>query len=932
MKKTKILKSLVIALTFLFTMALTFGITVAAYNTSRTADGTLTMDNGIVINYTGFGKVQDGEWENEQTTTFKLFANRDILPGDTINLNPAAIQKGSNSVDYYVRIKFEYKFYDALNADITSQIADYSAFLSTPAFASAWVDGNNNDGWFYYATGTTLNALPTSYVNIFDGAQSINVALNADGFNHQGGGYKYSEQITITKIEATLTLEALQTTGSTWEINPLVQNSNSQVVEIYSNQITLGNVGGAYKLGTGEAGSLAYNTANLGTTLKIVVAGDSQINANAFANNTQLENIYIGDADYISGVSSYSAKIYTTPATFTIGTNAFAGCSNLDIYLSSSVNYNIYASSLEGARNVYYDGVLNNSLKSPSVGAVAGTTITVLANPSIVTGGTGVGAVNTSNNLSYGAYTYEDTFGNIWYFDLGHYNDLAGEEHFEITSLSQATQARIRYCELHDSSSNQTLTIPSNVYKNSEETSIPVTSLEYGFVTSNNLLISSIDIPSLIYDIEGSLVGFNNLSSFIGGNSNIIISSDNRSLMMKKMLYYDNEGFSADHTFHEFVIMKGIAPYGCSEYSIPNLVDIIDFRVFFGITNLTSITIPNSVKRIGDRVFEHCTGLTSITIPNSVLQIGGSAFYGCTSLTTAVINVDITSVQSWCFSGCSNLTNVTLPVSVTSIGNGAFSGCNKLTGISWKASYNLGNEMNNEIVELSVKTPGLTIGELKLPEQSDLISAGITPPTGKAILGWTDGENTYIDVASISAIRSGLTAIWADACTLTYNLSSYTGEATEISVVYGKGRNISIDFDIIPIVKNQRFLGWDADPTSLNPTYTESGTNNITLNTNVTLYAIWESCVQYTVTLANVSVNSEGEDTLIGEGWMMVNNKWIKYVDENASLTLPTSYVCFTNDSSFWVGWYSLTEDSGELSNPITVTEDLNLYAREMIV
>ena len=786
MKKTKILKSLVIALTFLFTMALTFGITVAAYNTSRTADGTLTMDNGIVINYTGFGKVQDGEWEKEQTTTFKLFENRDILPGDTINLNPAAIQKGSNSVDYYVRIKFEYKFYDALNADITSQIADYSAFLSTPTFNSAWVNGNNNDGWFYYATGTTLNALPTSYVNIFDGAQSINVALNADGFNHQGGGYKYSEQITITKIEATLTLEALQTTGSTWEIIPLVQNSSSQVIEIQSNEITLGNVGGAYKLGTGEAGTLSYDTTTLGTTLKIIVAGNSQINANAF-NGSDLTEVYIGDQDYINGVSSYAAKIYSSPATFKIGANAFAGCTNLNVYLSSSCNYEIYASSLAGVNNVYYDGVLNNSLKNPSVGAVAGTTITVSAKPSIVTGGTGAGSVNNSNNSSYGAYTYEDALGNIWYFDL----------------IDNNTQAEIKHCN----TSTGSLIIPSQVSSFSELTgsglvtaigsnafffcqdltsiTIPasVTSIVYG-AFKNCTGLTSITIPSSVISIgQEVFYGCSSLASFSGGNAKYTISFDSRCLI-------ENDG--NEHRLISF------APSGLTYYNIPNYITSISDCVFMDCTGLTSIEIPESVALIASYAFQGCTGLTQVTIPDSVTNIYSYVFFNCTGLTQFISNNSkytvsadgrclienygtnhkliafapsgltsytipdsVTSIGGWTFRRCTGLIQVTIPNSVTSIGDSAFYDCTGLTQLTIGSSVTLISPSAfygcTGLTSVTIPNSVTSIGSSAFCNCTGLttvvINANITSVPSSCFRGCTNLQNLTLPV-SVTSISS----------------------------------------------------------------------------------------------------------------------------------------------------------------------------------
>ncbi|MBO4413060.1 MAG: leucine-rich repeat domain-containing protein, partial [Clostridia bacterium] len=609
-----------------------------------------------------------GEWAGEQTTTFKLFADRAILPGDTINLNAASIKKGAGSIDFFARIRIDYKFYNSSNEDVTASILDYSVFMTTPEFNSAWVDGNAGDGWFYYASGTNLNALPASYVNIFAGTPAINIALNAEGFNHQGGGYKYSSSITITKVEAVLTLEAIQIAGSTWGIYvpEVVENSNSQVVEILQNTITLGDVGGAYKLGTGEAGSLDYDATNLGNTLKIVVAGDSQINANAFE-NSDLENVYIGDADYIAGVSSYSAKIYTTPATFIIGANAFRGCTNLNVYLSSSCNYQIYISSLAGVGNVYLDGVLTNGLKNPSVGAY-NAYITVLENPSIVTGGSGAGAVNNSSNTDYGAYTYTDANGNIWYFDL----------------INNNTQVEIKKC-LTSLGEDPTgaLTIPSQVSSSELAGNISVTRIgmsAFCYCTG----LTSITIPNTVTYIDyNPFWGCSGLISFSGGNVNdISISADGRCLIRNFIRRYQiGLGPEMEESVSELI---AFAPSGLTSYSIPNTVTSIGYRTFQDFANLTSITIPSSVTNIESNAFCSCTGLTSITIPSSVKQIGMDAFFGCSGLQSITIPNSVTGIYENAFSNCTGLTSIEIPSSVIYIGSYAFSWCTNLQSVTFE--------------------------------------------------------------------------------------------------------------------------------------------------------------------------------------------------------------------------------------------------------
>ena len=885
MNKTKSwLKTAIAALTILLITAVAFGISGAWYASVKRATGTINLNEGIIIDYSGFGQ-GSGTWSNN-SATFSLFStDGGLLPGATVSFNETSIKANSSSADFFARVKLEYKFFTDLAGEyeVTSQISDYSAFINTPTFANGWVDSNNDDGWFYYATGTTFNVFPKSYVNILASGSTLQLNGDAAGFFHEGGGYQYSNEILIKRIEVVLTLEAYQANQTAaanagWEIAPpVIQNSSGQVVRICSNQITLGNMGGAYKLGTGEAGSL--NTGSL-TDLKIVVEGDSQINANAF-DSSALTNIYIGNEEYINGLSSYAAKIYTSTPTFTIGTNAFNGCSSLDIYLSSSINYNIYASSLVGANNVYYDGVLTNGLKSPSVGAVSGTTITVLANPSIVTGGSGAGAVNQVSD-SKGEYTYEDASGNIWYFDLG---TISADGQTWTKNNTTGTQAQVRYCDMIDKNTQgQSLTIPSLV-SYSEITNIQVVEIRgpgtgHSFASNNGLLtsitipnsvisigyqafrdcnltsiaissfvisigteafkdcyfitsitipnsvkyigsgafqhcqITSITIPNLVTSIEhGAFANCASLTSFSGENSKYQIIDNGRCLVevdgnnqtliafapynvstytIPSSVKSIKAAFSGCTGLTSITIPNSVTSIGASAFfscssltsvTIPNSVTSIGISAFSNCRGLTSVTIPSSVTSIGSQAFRGCTGLTSITIPNSVTSIDNEAFSGCTgltsitipnlvmvldaftfqnctSLTTVIINGNIVFIGQYCFSGCTSLIGVTLPVSVTYIGNYAFNKCPGLQSINWSASYNLGAEKNNEVVTLAKATTGLTLGDINLPDATDLAAASITAPTGKVFAGWSDGTTTYTTTAPIATVCEGLTAVW----------------------------------------------------------------------------------------------------------------------------------------------------------------------------
>ena len=110
--------------------------------------------------------------------------------------------------------------------------------------------------------------------------------------------------------------------------------------------------------------------------------------------------------------------------------------------------------------------------------------------------------------------------------------------------------------------------------------------------------------------------------------------------------------------------------------------------------SIVSVTIPDSVESIGEKVFYGCKNLVRLTIPETVTSIGQGAFWGCAKLADAkgfVIvcnNLDyycgsggvveipegIQSIGDAAFSECMGLTKVVIPMSVTRFGNTVFPG------------------------------------------------------------------------------------------------------------------------------------------------------------------------------------------------------------------------------------------------------------------
>ena len=74
-----------------------------------------------------------------------------------------------------------------------------------------------------------------------------------------------------------------------------------------------------------------------------------------------------------------------------------------------------------------------------------------------------------------------------------------------------------------------------------------------------------------------------------------------------------------------------------SEVTIPEGVQSIGDRAFWGCNSLTSLTLSSSLQSIGDCAFMFCSSLRSLTLPSSLQSIEYSAFCDCSSLTSLYI-------------------------------------------------------------------------------------------------------------------------------------------------------------------------------------------------------------------------------------------------------------------------------------------------------
>ena len=186
---------------------------------------------------------------------------------------------------------------------------------------------------------------------------------------------------------------------------------------------------------------------------------------------------------------------------------------------------------------------------------------------------------------------------------------------------------------------------------------------------------------------------------------------------------------------------------------IPEGIEIINERAFYGCTSLRIINIPDSVTAIGwnigddelplddlldvltrRNVFKDCENLIEIhvsknndifmsidgvlfnkinkhlicypagltaanyNIPQGVRSIGVNAFYGCTSLRSINIPDSVTNIDWKAFVNCTCLRSVVIPDSVTKIDEEVFRNCTSLTNIivdkgSYAEKYCINNHL-----------------------------------------------------------------------------------------------------------------------------------------------------------------------------------------------------------------------------------------------
>ena len=145
---------------------------------------------------------------------------------------------------------------------------------------------------------------------------------------------------------------------------------------------------------------------------------------------------------------------------------------------------------------------------------------------------------------------------------------------------------------------------------------------------------------------------------------------------------------------------------------------------------------------------------------------------------------------------------------------------------------------------------------------------GMTGPTGCSFLGWSTnpGATTaqYVAPATFPAAANlTLYAVWGDCAryTVTYDANGGLNPPTD-STVYHAGSTFTVKAAGAMTSGGCTFVGWSTSSSATSANYTPGG--NYTINSNVTLYAVWKNCVTLTVVIRGGNVHSCGVVALRG--------------------------------------------------------------------
>ena len=257
---------------------------------------------------------------------------------------------------------------------------------------------------------------------------------------------------------------------------------------------------------------------------------------------------------------------------------------------------------------------------------------------------------------------------------------------------------------------------------------------------------------------------------------------------------------------------------------VPNDVKSIGPYAFWDCSELTSVTMPDSVTVIAYGAFNGCSKLMNVTLPTRLNSIGSGAFEACHGLSSIVIPDGVTSIESYAFADCGRLTSVMIPDSVAEISCSAFSDCSSLTNVYLSSCYtdslyvfpdgaNITRYKSRQIVSLDANGGVIEPGFINVNYGSLYGDMPNPVREGYNFLGWKLGSGDVDSLTVVTALQDHtLNAQWQiNQYTVTFDANGGTGGKT-VTQDYGT----AITKPANPTRTGYTFMGWSPSvPTTM---------------------------------------------------------------------------------------------------------------------
>ncbi|MBU5464044.1 leucine-rich repeat protein [Anaerotignum sp. MSJ-24] len=318
-----------------------------------------------------------------------------------------------------------------------------------------------------------------------------------------------------------------------------------------------------------------------------------------------------------------------------------------------------------------------------------------------------------------------------------------------------------------------------------------------------------------------------------------------------------------------------------TEYTVPDSVEAITDKAFYGNTRIIELNTGKNTKTIGKNAFGNMSALTTLTMENSVESLGEMAFYfsswsSSSKLESVTLSEKLKSLPKYCFRGCNSLEELTIPKSVElidsdSIPSSVENVTIKSTGetseslvvksANTSAKYRVATEsVKAKLVEYGVPEANITVDDT-------LLEDGVKEPS------FTKNGISYTVTADPTETEPGVVSIESVDKTVVNKAGDYT--------IAGTVRNNGYNY-VVKEIKASAFNGCDNIESITVPNTVEKlGVNAIAGNLN----------------LKSITFETGSKLTTIENGALSDNGKL-------EAITIPASV---KNIGDYILGWnYSL--------------------------